>query len=88
MENQLISFIKNLKAIQKIDLDKKQELLIARTREFVNQSFKQKIISDSVLEICKPSPIPLEFIYLLDSKNPNNLNNFGRSTSLIPTPLS
>ena len=47
-------FSPELVFIQKIDLDKKQELLITRTREFVNQSFKQKITSDSVLEICKP----------------------------------
>ena len=47
-------FSPELVFIQKIDLDKKQELLISRTREFINENFNQKLISDSVLEICKP----------------------------------
>ena len=39
-------------------------------------------------EIIRPNPIPLELIYLDASKNPNNLNSFGKSDSFIPTPVS
>ena len=41
-----------------------------------------------IYEICKPKPIPYVFISLVASRNPNNLNNFPKSSFLIPVPVS
>ena len=38
--------------------------------------------------MCNPRPIPFVFNYYVDSKKPNNLNNFYWSFYLIPMPVS
>lgn len=46
------------------------------------------IFSVIILQIHKPSPIPLELMILWVSTNPKRVNNFYWSLAVIPVPLS